>query len=130
MSKYEPLKDFLRNSKLETVRLNFAEVEQILGFHLPQSAYRYPAWWSNNPEGHSHSVAWVNEGWQSEQVDVQGRQVTFRRKHGTASSRSVKPSSGRTASPFGALRGTVRFAANFDPTEPTGEIWEAEQGRL
>ncbi len=129
MSKYSPLKDYLNRAEVGRVRLEFAEIERILGFRLPESAYRHAAWWSNNPEGHSHSLAWVAEGWRSEQVDVAGRRVTFRRdaESGTA---SKLPSSRVTGRPlFGALKGTVRFAPNYDPTEPTGETWAAEDGR-
>jgi hypothetical protein len=127
MSKYAPLRDFLQQSKVGNVRLDFAEVESIHGFSLPGSAYRHPAWWSNNPEGHSHCLAWVAEGWQSEQVDIIGRKVTFRRD----GARDVRKASGPAAplELFGALKGSVRFAPAFDPTEPTDEVWEAQEGR-
>ena len=130
MSKYAPLRDFLRSSRGRAIRVGFAELEGILGFRLPDSAYRYPAWWSNNPKGHSHSLAWVDAGWESEQVDVEGRQVTFRRRAGEATAPPSTLAVGQITSPFGALRGTVRFARDFDPTEPTGEKWDAEHGRF
>lgn len=126
MSKYTSLRDFLRGSRTGAVKLSFNEVETILGFRLPNSAYLYPAWWSNNPEGHSHCLAWVKEGWQSEQVDLSRREVTFRRA--ALASPKVPPSSGPNQPLYGALKGTVRFADDFDLAEPTGEIWAADLG--
>lgn len=130
MSKYEPLGEHLRRSGSETIRLAFKEVERIVGFKLPGSAYRHSAWWSNNPTGHSHARAWVSAGWSTEQVDTSGEVLVFRRKA------SPDPVGGPHAADelmpkcFGALRGTVRFAADFDPIHPTGEIWDAQEGRL
>jgi hypothetical protein len=130
MSKYSPLKEYLQGSKVGTVRLDFTEVERILGFPLPRSAYRHAAWWSNNPEGHSHCSAWVAGGWRSEQVDVPGRRVTFRRDAAGETVPSGSSGAGSAPNLFGALKDTVRFAPDFDPTEPTGEIWAAEEGRF
>ncbi len=129
MSKYSPLREYLQHSKVGTVRLDFSDVERIVGFSLPSSAYRHAAWWSNNPKGHSHSLAWVAGGWRSEQVDLPGRRVTFKRDHSGATGAGDAPGTGSASSLFGALRGTVRFAPDFDPTEPTGEKWSAEEER-
>jgi hypothetical protein len=130
MSKYTPLKDYLQRSKVGTVRLDFAEVERVLGFPLPRSAYRHAAWWSNNPEGHSHCLAWVAGGWRSEQVDVAGCRVTFRRDDSGETVPGDPPGAVSASNLFGALKHTLRFAPDFDPTEPTGEIWAAEEGRF
>ena len=77
MSNYAPLRDFLANSKVEYIRLDFAELERILGFRLPESAYRYPAWWSNNPKGHSHCLAWVGQGWEASKSISKGGRLRF-----------------------------------------------------
>ena len=55
MSKYDPLTSFLVAKAGREIRLSFAEIERILGFKLPKSAYEHEAWWSNNPTGHSHA---------------------------------------------------------------------------
>jgi hypothetical protein len=130
VSKYSPLKTYLERAEVATVRLGFGEIERILGFPLPGSAYRHAAWWSNNAEGHSHSLAWVAGGWRSEQVDLAGRRVTFRRETAGGAAPSNPSVRAPASGLFGALKGTVRFAPDFDPTEPTGERWAAEDGRV
>lgn len=76
MSKYAPLRDHLRNRGQSTWRASFAEVEEIVP--LPPSAYRYPAWWANEPHGsHVQARSWLGAGWRTRDVDLAGRKVTF-----------------------------------------------------
>ncbi len=49
MSKYEPLAVHLRGSGQASVSMTFAAIERIVGAKLPPSAYKYRAWWSDNP---------------------------------------------------------------------------------
>ena len=70
MSKYEPLPQFLGSVGGAAHRMTFAEIERILGFKLPKSAYEHEAWWSNNATGHSHARAWLKFGWRTEAVDL------------------------------------------------------------
>jgi len=48
-----------RNSSLLAINrscgLSFDEIEHILDFPLPKSAYEHDAWWRNNDAGHSHA---------------------------------------------------------------------------
>ena len=48
MSKYEPLPQFLSSKTGAVHRMSFEQIERILGFKLPKSAYEHEAWWSNN----------------------------------------------------------------------------------
>ncbi len=66
MSKYEPLPQFLSSVGGSAHRMSFSEIERILGFNLPKSAFQHEAWWSNNATGHSHSRAWMKFGWRTE----------------------------------------------------------------
>ena len=76
--KYEPLKRHLEGMfQHGEVRMDFAEIERILGFPLPRSAYSHQAWWSNTRAGHSHAAAWLNAGWKTAALDVGGRRVSF-----------------------------------------------------
>lgn len=123
MSKYEPLPQFLASVGGAVHRMSFTEIERILGFKLPKSAYEHVAWWSNNPTGHSHARAWLKVGWRTEAVDLAARKVTFQRE----------PQSGATPQkrdPWGCMAGTVTFLPGVDLTAPTGEKWNAEEGRL
>lgn len=73
-SKYYPLEKFLKTVS-ESITLSFDEIEKIIGFRLPQSAYMYAAWWAND-EFHSHSRVWINSGMYVKNVKV-GISVTF-----------------------------------------------------
>lgn len=122
MSKYESLCRHLTSLEAPTWRARFAEVEAVLGFSLPRSAYSYPAWWSNDATGHSHSLAWLDAGWKTEQVDIAAQQVTFRR----AGDAQVVQPRGRTArlgageTLHGAISGVIQMVSGTDLTKPTG----------
>ncbi|MFY9696419.1 MAG: hypothetical protein WA776_17985 [Xanthobacteraceae bacterium] len=124
MSKYAPLPHFLMQSERTVQRLGFGEIERILGFKLPKSAYEHEAWWSNNATGHSHARTWIERGWRTEEVDLAGRKVTFRRlnRHPTNVT--------QMRDPWGCMAGTVTILADTDLTAPSGETWKTEEGRL
>lgn len=119
MSKYDPLRKYLAAGTANPWRATFADVEAVLGFPLPQSAYAYPAWWSNDATGHSHARAWLDAGWKTEAVDLQGQNVTFRKAGGEKPRRGKR---GRAVdrSLHGALKGVVQMVAGTDLTAPTG----------
>lgn len=125
MSKYEPLPQFLGSVGGTAHRMSFSEIERILGFKLPKSAYEHEAWWSNNATGHSHARAWLKFGWRTEAVDLKGRKVTFQR-----SSSPSAASSTVTSDPWGCMAGTITIMPGVDLTAPIGEKWDAEEGRL
>ncbi len=122
MSKYEPLSRFFGTRDKHKFRLGFPEIEDILGFKLPHSAYRYEAWWSNNASGHSHARAWLAAGWKVEDLDLSNRQVTFTRG-------SEQPLRQRT-DPWGCMADSITIIPGTDLTAPTGEQWNAEKGLL
>jgi hypothetical protein len=126
MSKYESLPQFLSSARDSVKRMSFAEIERILGFKLPKSAYEHDAWWSNNATGHSHARAWLDAGWRTENVDRAGRKVTFVR----SSLPPTLPMPQTKTDPWGCMAGTVTFMPGVDLTEPSGEKWNAEEGRM
>ena len=109
--------------------MSFRDIEQVLGFPLPPAARRHRPWWSNNGTNNVMTRAWLDAGFKTEQVDMMGEVLVFR-KVGPAKPARLHSDVGSTPRLYGALRGTVRFADDFDPTEPTGETWNAEEGRL
>ena len=121
MGKYEPLEKFLKGRRAGRWRAGFREIEGLLGFKLPQSALKYPAWWSNDETGHSHAKAWVDAGWRTEEVDLGSRKLTF--------ARVAPPSRKPSLDPWGCMAGTVTVMPDTDLTAPTDE-WNAEAGRL
>ncbi|OCA83192.1 hypothetical protein A8F94_18935 [Bacillus sp. FJAT-27225] len=77
--KYYNLHEYLAKKKNEVSRLTLtlSEMEEIVGFKLPQSAYVYPAWWANENKGsHTHARSWLLAGWKTAEVKP-GNQVTF-----------------------------------------------------
>ncbi len=127
MSKYEPLRQFLDQSDQTRVTLTFAKVEQILGVKLPPSAYNHQAWWANNPEGHSHSRAWIEAGWRTENLNVSAGKVDFARQ--VSESQVDRPASEKVLDPWGALAGTVTIHDPVALTTPSDEYWESEGGQ-
>jgi hypothetical protein len=126
VSKYEALAQFLNQLDRATHRVRLSEIESVLGFKLPKSAYEYEAWWSNNETGHSHAHAWLGAGWRTEAVDLTRRQVTFRR---TGQFPLLEVPSQRR-DPWGCMAGTVTILPDTDLTVPSGDTWNAEEGRL
>lgn len=78
--KYLPLSIYLESCKKGEIQLSFLDIEEILGFKLPISAYNYSAWWSNNPKGHTHALAWLNANYATEQLNLMQRTVIFKEK--------------------------------------------------
>jgi hypothetical protein len=77
--RYDRLTGWLAGQSKLKVLLSFKEIESLMDSPLPGSAYRFRAWWANDPEQQPHSTAWLNSGWQAAYVDMQGRTVIFTR---------------------------------------------------
>lgn len=126
MSKYSPLTEHLASVPSDVVMMSFAEVEQVLGGKLPTSAQTHRAWWSNNPQNNVMTRAWLDAGFQSEQVDLTGGKLVFRRvggKHGRTQLPSGSSGAGGDFGKrplFGWLHGTVTTAPGFDLSQPPG----------
>jgi hypothetical protein len=62
---YLSLHNYLDKRYAETVVLTFAQIEDLLGFALPESAKRQPEWWTN-AEGDATPTAqarsWMQAG--------------------------------------------------------------------
>ncbi|MHB8529610.1 MAG: DUF7662 domain-containing protein [Caulobacteraceae bacterium] len=130
MSKYEPLGAFLRARAAEETPMRFEEIETVIGAPLPPKAQNHPAWWSNNPSNNTMTKVWLEAGYRTERVDVAGRKLVFRRaeRPPTRSSSATKPPERNWVERLQSrLGGTVRYAEGFDPTAPTGEVWDAER---
>lgn len=81
MGKYDPLSHYLKAASKDVIEASFEQVEKILGFQLPQSAYRHQAWWANETHGsHSHARSWQDAGWETRQVNTERRRVRFERR--------------------------------------------------
>ncbi len=85
MSKYSPITQFLQEQPAvkRDLTVSFDTLERLLGEMLPESAYKYRAWWANEREGsHSQARSWMESGWEMESVDFSRLLVRFRRISG------------------------------------------------
>jgi len=122
MAVYAPMMRFLTGQASDRVRLNFQEVERILGRPLPKSAGDYQAWWANDPT-HSQAKAWLKAGWQTENLNLDGRTVEFVRVRKPV---RMPTQAAPTPDPWGALAGSVTILDEAALTSPSGEAWDAE----
>lgn len=88
MSKYSVLRDYLLNFKKDKWHASFSEIEDVLGFRLPKSAYQYQEWWSNYP-AQPHAKYWHDAGWRSCDVNLSDRTVVFL-KYGLVEKNKIK----------------------------------------
>ncbi len=78
--KYFSLYDFLLKRHGQLIEISFKELEGIVGFRLPNSAYRYRAWWSNQAKyGRQQAMAWEAAGWKTVSVDLDSATLKFKR---------------------------------------------------
>jgi hypothetical protein len=128
MGKYEPLTEFLRKQSENEIQLTFAQIERVIDAKLPPKAQKHRAWWSNSPANNMLTKAWLQAGFRSERVDMEGRKLVFRKIH------SIRPTSGSTPTKrngdapkrhplIGWMKGTVRIAPGVDLTEPADPEW-------
>lgn len=127
MSKYDPLQDYLKDEDREFVRMGFSEIENVLGFELPPSSRKQRAWWSNNPTNNVMTQAWIDAGYETANVDMEGQMLTFRKSD---KANPTKPAAGTRSSPrsgdhplFGALRGMLSVPSDLDLTRPADPDW-------
>lgn len=134
MGKYQPLSDFLTKQGRAHVRMAFKDVEKVLGFPLPRSARRHRPWWANEAAGHVHAKSWLEAGYRTEQVDMEGETLVFARaEHGSPmesemaeNKTAFEPRKDAQHPLIGALKGLARIVPGVDLTKPAldPEEWE------
>jgi hypothetical protein len=79
-SKYSGLGIHLkfRGAFTKLVKLSFARIDGLIGSNLPMNAYREEAWWSNLPSA-AHAKAWLDAGWQVQEVNLKEGYATFKK---------------------------------------------------
>ena len=80
VSKYDGLGRHLRFRAAFTssVKLSFARIDGLIGSNLPMSAFRDTAWWNNSPSI-AHAKAWLNAGWNVQEVNLKEGYVVFKK---------------------------------------------------
>jgi len=78
--KYTPFEIYLKEliESTHEITLTFEQIEKILAFKLPSSAYEDRRWWDHKTEGnHVNKRAWANAGWKIASLDVSAKWVKF-----------------------------------------------------
>jgi hypothetical protein len=126
MGKYEPLRLFLEKTTVAEVPMTFSEIEKVIGSRLPPSQ-RIRAWWSNNPSNNVMTKEWLAAGYKTEQVDIEGRKLIFRRDRHSFPYKGATvgddPKQRRRHPAFGALKDVTWIAPGVDLTEPADPEW-------
>jgi hypothetical protein len=73
--KYRKLTEHLAARDENEWTASFQDIEQVLGFSLPESARSYQAWWSNQMR--SQSLGWQLAGWKATALDLPNESVKF-----------------------------------------------------
>lgn len=73
---YDRFADFLIKEKTKTFKIKFSEIEKICKGKLPDSAYHYPAWWSNS-DTHPLMKVILNKSWTSSECDLKNKMIRF-----------------------------------------------------
>ena len=79
--KYALLYKYLHNRYADVIVLTFGQIEDVLGFALPQLARTYHAWWTRgetNVDGPPHADAWTLAG-RTATPNLRAQTVTFER---------------------------------------------------
>jgi hypothetical protein len=123
MSKYAPLADYLKKQRHDRVPMTFAEIERITGTKLPPSATRHRPWWSNNPNNSVMTRVWLDAGFESEQVDMAGRKLVFKRVRGGKAPDQSSDDEKPFHPAYGAMKGLIRIMPGTDLTQPADPEW-------
>lgn len=121
--------------------MSFDDVAKAARTKLPQSAFRYPAWWANDPAHHVQARAWAEAGYVAKNVDVEARTVEFvRAEKGGQGVQEMSEGFEHQAKKvevhpaYGALKGTFTVEPGWDLTKPALDedelaAWEASLDR-
>lgn len=79
MAKYTNFSQlFVNKQNEEQVQYTIQEIQEKLGFTLPDSAKKYHAWWANETS-HVQAIGWLTCGWKVHSVDMKNQTVLFQR---------------------------------------------------
>jgi len=76
--KYTPLRDYLAGYRANQLNLSLEHIENILDSKLEAAAYAFKTWWEND-KNNPQAVAWLEAGWEVDDIDTQQKVVVFKR---------------------------------------------------
>lgn len=75
-AKYRGLAEYLLSANEMRVTLSYSQIEEILGFPLPDTARKFKQSYWANTETHSYASSWMAVGYKT-RVDVESDTITF-----------------------------------------------------
>ncbi len=75
-AKYRGLAEYLLSTNETRITLSYSQIEEILGFALPDTARKFKQSYWANTETHSYASSWMAVGYKT-RVDVDSDTVTF-----------------------------------------------------
>ena len=75
-AKYRGLAEYLLSSNETRITLSYSQIEEILGFALPDTARKFKQSYWANTETHSYASSWMAVGYKT-RVDIESDTVTF-----------------------------------------------------
>ena len=75
MTGYKEFGDYL-DKQNDSFSIKFDTVEEIIGEKLPESAYEYSAWWSNN-DSHPLMNIVLSKNWKSKNLNLKTHEIVF-----------------------------------------------------
>jgi DNA-directed RNA polymerase subunit RPC12/RpoP len=76
--KYIPLRDYLTSYHASQLNLSLEHIEHILDSKLEAAAYAFKSWWENDRKN-PQAIAWLEAGWEVEDINTQQKVVVFKR---------------------------------------------------
>ena len=75
--KFQELMNYFMQLKGNEIRLTYEDIENILGFKLRDSAYKYKQYWYAT-KTHTITRAWTENKWEISDVEL-GKYIIFKR---------------------------------------------------
>lgn len=76
--KFRELEKYFSETTKTPMTLKFSDIENIVGFKLCNSAYKYPTYWYQTKKGNI-SNAWTNQNYEILKLDLEKKKIKFRR---------------------------------------------------
>lgn len=129
MSKYAPLQNHLESLSKDSWKAKFSEIENIVGFALPNSAHNHRAWWANDSQNGRH---WKAVGWKTGEVNFGNETVMFYRQEESLPTPMKKRSAPPVKDTIPCLwdkpyKMECRIVMEW---QPLGTVTQDQQGRL
>jgi hypothetical protein len=88
VAKYDRLSQWLTSLPTDEVSVSFAQLEEVLGFTLPESARTWMSWWENERlPVRSQCKAWARAGFQTQKLNLERQTVVFAKTEAVAKHR-------------------------------------------